>query len=319
MNSPFETMEHNIRFEMMTQEYLDEHYSRPEGVQYVALSGDMFSMESTAAIDAMAEFYTHPVTFDVARIREASGNGVMVLPLVLVSETPSAVVSRSEMLVECCFHDYTFAEITQKEGWSILYGSVAMPFGPFRYMFDGWENTDGWMSHIIDGFPNSQNLGNPYAVIDLGNRVMVGECGVLVGYSGWYDVTPQAVEFYVTPESIDPKLNQTEYGLINASGNWGNQDRLSDDYLDVHNRLKEFDSNVHWTKVATVSGLAQTVDCNGIYMVSVPQSVLAKQIYTRYVKVVVIPFPASQAIAGRTKISEVFVSRVATIDGESVN
>ena len=36
----------DIRFEIMTQEYLDEHYSRPEGVQYVALSGDMFSMES---------------------------------------------------------------------------------------------------------------------------------------------------------------------------------------------------------------------------------------------------------------------------------
>lgn len=127
------------------------------------------------------------------------------------------------------------------------------------------------------------------------------------------------MEFYVTPESIDPKLNQTEYDLINARGNWGNDKSLSDDYLAVHNRLKEFDSNVHWTKVATVSGLTQTVDCQGTYMVSVPQSVLALQIYTRYVKVVVIPFPASQAIGDRTKISEVFVSRVATIDGESVN
>ena len=143
---------------------------------------------------------------------------------------------------------------------------------------------------------------------------------MLVAHSGWgFDVTPQAVEFYVTPESIDPKLNQTEYDLINARGNWGNDKSLSDDYLAVHNRLKEFDSNVHWTKVATVSGLTQTVDCQGTYMVSVPQSVLALQIYTRYVKVVVIPFPASQAIGDRTKISEVFVSRVATIDGESVN
>ena len=310
----------DVRLEEMTQEYLDENYSIPQGVNYVALTPEMFSMETEAVVAAATEFYSHPVTFNIDKIREASEKGVLVLPLKLISKTDGANVSRSEMLISCNFHEYTYTDMNEKSLWSVAYGSISMPYGTFSNIIDGVENSNGWYSHITEGWDYYQDLGLPYVVLDVGSRFMAGRFGVQVGWgAGWYDTNPQAVEFYVTEDtSLDPGLSTKEYNLLFSKGNFGTDALLSDDYLAVHAKLKEFDSHVEWIKVATVTGLTQTSACCGTYMVDVPQSILSQQYRGRYVKVVLIPFPKSQSLANRAKISEVYISKVSAIDGDAI-
>lgn len=307
----------DVRFEVMSQEYLEENYGVPSGINYIALSPDMYSMEETATIGVSTEFYSHTVTFDVDKIRAASGNGVMVLPLKLFSLTEGAEVSRSEMLIECNFHEYTLAAMSDKSAWSIVYGTPSMPYGRFANIIDGAEDTSGWYSHICEGWSGSQNLGNPYVVIDLGSRVMIGQCGVQLAWSdGWYDTNPMAVEFYTTEQDyLDSGLTAAETGQLLSP----DADRdYSDEFMSLVERAGTYDSTVNWIHLATLTGLSQTQECNGVMKVSVPESVLSAQYRGQYIKIVIIPFPAAQSLADRVKISEVYVDRVSAIDGESL-
>ena len=83
-------------------------------------------------------------------------------------------------------------------------------------------------------------------------------------------------------------------------------------------RARTYDSSVNWIHIATLTGLSQTQECNGVMKVAVPESVLSAQYRGQYLKIVLIPFPAAQSLADRTKISEVYVDRVSAIDGESL-
>lgn len=307
----------DVRFEVMSQEYLEENYGVPSGINYIALSPEMYLMEETAKIEDVTEFYSHPVTFNVDKIRAASGNGVMVLPLKLISLTEGAEVSRSEMLIECNFHEYTLSAMSDKNSWSIVYGTPSMPYGRFANIIDGLEDTSGWYSHICEGWPDSQGLGNPYVVIDLGSRVMIGRCGVQLAWSdGWYDTNPMAVEFYTTEQDyLDSGLTDTETGQLLSP----EADRnFSEDFMSLVERTGAYDSTVNWIHLATLTGLSQTQECNGVMKVSVPESVLSAQYRGQYLKIVLIPFPAAQSLADRAKISEVYVDRVSAIDGESL-
>lgn len=307
----------DVRFEVMSQEYLEENYGVPSGINYRALSPEMYSMEETATIEGVTEFYSHSVTFNVDKIREASGNGVMVLPLKLVSLTAGAEVSRGEMLVECNFHEYTLSAMSDKSAWNIVYGTPSMPYGRFSNIIDGLEETSGWYSHICEGWPGYQGLGNPYVVIDLGSRVMIGRCGVQLAWSdGWYDTNPMAVEFYTTEQDyLDPGLTAAESKQLIAPDSDSNFD---DDFMSLVERARTYDSSVNWIHIATLTGLSQTQECNGVMKVAVPESVLSAQYRGQYLKIVLIPFPAAQSLADRTKISEVYVDRVSAIDGESL-
>jgi len=312
--------EAKVRFEVMSQQYLDEHYSIPEGVSYTALTQDMYQMEPTAVVTASEQYYTHPVVFDVDKIKDAANNSTLVLPLVMISETVSAVVDRSEMLLICSFHNYEMRALTNKDSWSVVYGTIAMPFGPYAKMFDGNDDTDGWMGFINDGFPGSQNLGNPYVVLDLGSKVMLGECGVQLGFNGEaWDVMPAGVDFYVSDElEIDPALTPDEWNLLNAKGNYGDANTLSQDYLTLHNRLHEFDNTIEWTKVGSIIGHKAEASSTGQFWVSLPQSILSKNLQTRYLKIVAIPATYGTTPGDRTKINEVHLMVVTSIDGELV-
>jgi len=312
--------ETKVRFEVMSQQYLDEHYSIPEGVSYKTLAQDMYQMEPTAVIAASEQYYTHPVVFDAEKIKNAADNSTLVLPLVLTSETASAVVDRSEMLLICSFHKYEMRALTSKESWSVVYGTIAMPFGPYAKMFDGNDDTDGWMGFINDGFPGSQNLGNPYVVLDLGSKVMLGACGVQLGYNGAaWDVMPAGVDFYVSDElEIDPALTSAEWDLLNARGNYGSANELSPDYLALHARLHEFDNAIEWTKVGSIAGHKAEASSTGQFWVSLPQNILSKSLQTRYLKIVAIPAAYGTTPGDRTKINEVHLKVVTSIDGEPV-
>ena len=314
-------VEAHVRFDVMSQQYLDEHYSIPEGVSYKALPADLYEMESTAVIGAEEQFHTHTVVFDAAKIKNAVDNSVFVLPVIMTSETQSAVVDRSEMLLICTFHDYTFRAFTDKENWSVLYGTIAMPFGPYDKMFDGNDDADGWMGFINDGFPGNQNLGNPYVVLDLGSKVMLGECAVQLGFNGdAYDVMPVGVEFYVSDaDEIDPALTSAEWDMLNARGNYGDANTLSPDYLSLHDRLHTFDGSVEWIKVGSISGISPLPAFTGRYSVSLPQSILSMKLSTRYVKIVALPAPYGSTTGDRTKINEVHFNIVTSIDGEPVD
>lgn len=307
----------DVRFEVMSQEYLEENYGAPSGINYIALSPEMYSMDETATIGVSTEFYSHTVTFAVDKIRSASGNGVMVLPLKLISMTEGAEVSRGEMLIECNFHEYTLSAMSDKNSWSIVYGTPSMPYGRFANIIDGMEDTSGWYSHICEGWSDYQGLGNPYVVIDLGSRVMIGRCGVQLAWSdGWYDTNPMAVEFYTTEQDyLDSGLTPAETGQLLSP----DADRnFSDDFMSLVERAGTYDSSVNWIHLATLTGLSQTQECNGVMKVAVPESVLSAQYRGQYIKIVIIPFPAAQSLADRAKISEVYVDRVSAIDGESL-
>ena len=312
--------ETKVRFEVMSQQYLDEHYSIPEGVSYKALSADMYQMQPTAVVEASEQYYSHPVIFDVDKIKNAADNSTLVLPLILISETTSSVVDRSEMLLICTFHNYEMRALTNKDSWSVVYGTIAMAFGPYAKMFDGNDDSDGWMGFINDGFPGSQNLGKPYVVLDLGGKVMLGECGVQLGFNGdAWDVMPTDVEFYVSEDiEIDPALTSTEWDLLNARGNYGDAGNLSQDYLTLHNRLHDFDETIEWTKVGAITGHSVDPSATGQFWVAIPQNILSRNLRTRYLKIVATPAKYGTTPGDRTKINEVHLKVVTSIDGEPV-
>lgn len=210
--------------------------------------------------------------------------------------------------------------LTNKDSWSVVYGTIAMPFGPYAKMFDGNDDSDGWMGFINDGFPGSQNLGKPYVVLDLGGKVMLGECGVQLGFNGdAWDVMPTDVEFYVSEDiEIDPALTSAEWDLLNARGNFGDAGNLSQDYLTLHNRLHDFDETIEWTKVGAITGHSVEPSATGQFWVSLPQNILSRNLRTRYLKIVATPAIYGTTPGDRTKINEVHLKVVTSIDGEPV-
>lgn len=315
--------EATIHLEPMTQHELQAKYGESDDVTYQALASECYSFEADVTIPAETQFFTYGVELDVPAIREAIGAAdgrTCVIPLTMTAITEGVEIGNSDVLLILTDHDYTFTDVVNKEAWSVVYGTIAMPFGKFEKMFDAYADGDGWMGYINDGFPNSQNLGQPYVVMDLSSSVMVSEIGVQVGYEGgWYDTMPLGVEFYVSDNAIiDPKLTDTEWNLLNAVGNYGNETTLSEDYVNLHNRLREFDSQIEWVKVGTISGLLPTANFTGQYWVKVSQSILSKQIMGRYLKVVPIPAGPEFTTGDRTKIHELYVRKVKEIDGNPI-
>lgn len=314
-------IETKVSFEVMSEQYLNEHYSIPEGVNYRALTSDMYQMQTTAVIGAKERYYTHPVIFDVEKIKNVVDNSVLVLPLIMTSESATTVVDRSEILLICTFHNYEMRALTNKDNWRVVYGTIAMPFGPYAKMFDGNDDSDGWMGFVNDGFPNSQNLGKPYVVLDLGSRVMLGECGVQLGFNGEaWDVMPAGVDFYVSEESeINPVLTDAEWKLLNAQGNYGDANTLSQDYLTLHNRLHEFDDKIDWIKIGAITDHQPNAESTGQFWVSLSQDILSRNIRSRYLKIVAHPAVYGTTPGDRTKINEVHLKTVISIDGEPVD
>lgn len=307
-----------VEFEVMSQSYLDEHYSIPLGVKYKVLDNDMFSMERKAVLPADVDFYKHPFTLNVNKIKAYQGNEVLVLPIIMKSGSAAAVVERGETLVQFVAHEYTFKELTNKGSWSIAYGSMCMPFAPYENMFDGVEDGKNWMSYINDGYPNSANLGKPFVVMNLGKNVMVSGVGVVLGFeTGYWDVLPIGVDFYVTnDDSVDAGLSTTEYKSL--WGTWDDTGMLSDALVALHKKMRSYDETVNWVKVGSISGLQCNASFNGEYWIQVPNSILNRNINSRYLKIELTPAPYGTSPGDRSAIHELYVNTVATIDGVTV-
>ena len=149
---------------------------------------------------------------------------------------------------------------------------------------------------------------------------MLGECGVQLGFNGdAWDVMPTDVEFYVSEDiEIDPALTSTEWDLLNARGNYGDAGNLSQDYLTLHNRLHDFDETIEWTKVGAITGHSVDPSATGQFWVAIPQNILSRNLRTRYLKIVATPAKYGTTPGDRTKINEVHLKVVTSIDGEPV-
>lgn len=316
--------EATVHFEAMTQEYLQSNYGESEDACYLALAPEYYTFEAEVTIPAETQFFSYGVELlKVPAIKDviaASEGQTCVVPLTMTAVTQGVEIGNSDVLLVLTDHDYTFIDLVNKEAWSVVYGTIAMPFGQYEKMYDAYADGEGWMGYINDGFPNSQNMGKPYVVMDLGSNVMISEVGVQVGYnSGWYDTMPLGVDFYISENTlIDPKITDTEWNLLNAAGNYGNENALSQDYVNLHNRLLEFDSQIEWVKIGSISGLLPTANFIGQYWVKVPQSILSKQIIGRYLKVVPTPAGPELTSGDRTKIHELYVRKVKEIDGNPI-
>lgn len=308
-----------LSFSVKSQEELDRLYSGPEGIDYTLIPADCYTMAPEAEMAADAVTLTHGIDFDIARVKafaDEHPSAVMALPLTLRSLSPQALVDRSDMLLICGFHTYESEELYDKTGWSVAYGTVCIPACPYRYMFDCVEDGNGWMGYINDGFPGSQNLGDPYVVIDMGTPSIFSEFGVQLGdriSGGFYDTHPAAVEFYVTAATdLDPQLTPEERAIL--EGNSGYVGEMGRDYIDLHERLRQFDAGVEWVKVSQVGPVEATPAAVGQYWGSVAPSFIDSRISSRYVKMVVRP----GTLADRSKIHEFYARRIVRIDGESV-
>lgn len=315
-------MDANVHFELFPQNEVDALFGSEENASYHALSLSMISMDRNAVIGAEEEYYSHSVAIDVDAVRAFCNEhpqAIPVVPLRMVSDDPNVKVDRPDMIVICTFHEYGITYIVDKSQWNVAYGTPAMTYGRYDFMFDGVSATDGWMTHILDGFSGSQNLGRPYVVVDLGSRCIVGEVSIEIGVSGWTDVNPIGAEFYITDEmELDPGLSNADWRLLECGAGNNNTDVMSDAYLELHQRLKQFDAEVAWEHCGTISKLDHS--SQGVFKVSVPMNVLVKQIKSRYIKMVLLhSTPDDPLAANRVKVSELNVGRVSTIDGEPVD
>lgn len=205
-----------------------------------------------------------------------------------------------------------FNEITDKSGWNIPYGSLAMPFGPFAKMIDGQEDgVGGWMGFINDGFNNSPGLGHPFVVVDLGKEVRLGALGILAGElssHGFWDVLPAKVDFYITDYKGDINLGLSEREVQLMNGAEG--DNMTN-YYPLHNKLKAADAQFNWKKVGSVVVSGANSASVARYYYHLSNSQLAEKLTTRFVKLDVTPFSPSAAIGDRSKIFEFYVRSVA--------
>lgn len=315
------SVDSEVTFTVPDQAYVDATWALPEGVDYRVIPSDAWQMEETASIGADVEFYRHPVTFDVTRMAQLCNDepsAIWVLSVRMASLDEYVGVDRTETLLVCGFHSYDTQEISTKDSWSVVYGTIAMPFGTYAAMYDGVEDGDGWMGFINDGFPGSQNLGRPYAVLDLGGSFMLSDVSVQLGQDGggFWDTMPAGVDFYITENSsLNPELTDAERGLLNATGAYGDPNTVSDAYIELHNRLHAFDDGVEWIKIGSVRPEVSMSGC-GLYRVAVPQSVLSRRIVSRYLKIVCTPAPFGTTPGDRSKIHEVYAGQVVKIDGK---
>ncbi len=315
----------NVGFEILSQEYVDENYGNPEGIDYRVVPSDCVTIEPKGTIGAKDEFYSHACLIDMDKfnaISEQYPAAVWVVPVKLVSHDGYLGVNREVSLITLGYHEYEKSPLNTKESWQIAYGTIAMPFGKFEFMYDGSDDGEGWMGYINDGFPNSQNLGNPYVVIDLGAASLISKVEVQLGVTGggFWDTMPVAVDFYVTGTSaLNPELSSTDRGLLNATGNYGDQNHVNDAYIALHNRLREYDNTIEWVKLGSLTGIEPIPSATGRYSVTVPEIVLNNRIFSRYLKIVCHPAAYGTTPGDRTKIHEVYLEQVLKIDGKPID
>lgn len=193
--------------------------------------------------------------------------------------------------------------VTDKSRWSVPYGSVAMPFGPFSQMIDGNEDNGGWMGYIDDGFPDAPGLGNPFVVVDLGEKTPITALGIQAGVppSGAWDVVPARVEFYVTSDNVSVEMTDEERKVMNGEDG-DNHSR----YFALHKRLRDEDARVDWQKIGQVWIDAPNAENVGRYFYHLNDKQLGKSY--RFVKLEVTPFHTDRP-GDRTKIFEFHVRR----------
>lgn len=203
-----------------------------------------------------------------------------------------------------------YEDITDKSRWKIVYGSVAMPFGPFSQMIDGKEDGGGWMGFIDDGCVNSPNLGKPFAVVDLGENVPLSAIGIQAGditNNGAYDVMPAKVDFYITDrDDVSVELADSEKNLMN-----GSEGDNHDKYLSLHRKLREADSRMGWVKIGSVIVGAPESSHVAKYYYTLNNIQLLDGVSARFIKLEVTPFSGAIRTGDRTKICELLVRRVA--------
>lgn len=308
--------------------------------RYVKLDVTPFNTDRTGDRTKIFEFYVRAIDEsadtgtrgkDVTKVTVTDRNGQ--------SQTlfDGSKIDRIEL--DCNSRSYDMERITDKSAWRVLYGSIAMPyFGGYETprneaysaVIDNITDGAGWMSHICDTYSRSQNLGDPYIVIDLGTEYPMARVGVHVDNLN-SDVTPKSVEIYYTPVNPtfsfnpDPVFTEsnhyiyrhtgdriekqykytdaelaaglniyTERQLLNGRNIRGldEEGHLSDAYLDLARRLREHDAAILWHKLADINVCEGSAEESDTYMANVYEN-NPEDIdvpMARYIKVVVKPY-----------------------------
>lgn len=154
-----------------------------------------------ALIVAAASIATFAITDEITKITVLDKYGT--------SRTVFNSSNIESIEVEEHSHSYTIEPVDDKSAWHVLYGSIAMPYyntyntarnGGFAAAIDNVVDNAGWMSHVCDSYSRSQNLGDPYMVVDLGTEYPLARIGLRIGDldGGAYDVLPKKIEIYST-------------------------------------------------------------------------------------------------------------------------
>lgn len=154
-----------------------------------------------ALIVAAASIATFAITDEITKITVLDKDGT--------SRTVFNSSNIESIEVEQHSHSYTIEPVDDKSAWHVLYGSIAMPYyntyntarnGGFAAAIDNVVDNAGWMSHVCDSYSRSQNLGDPYMVVDLGTEYPLARIGLRIGDldGGAYDVLPKKIEIYST-------------------------------------------------------------------------------------------------------------------------
>lgn len=217
---------------------------------------------------------------------------------------------------------YTVEEIVEgKSQWSIEYGTVSMPFGPYSQLFNN-DTSDGWFSQVVDGYAGSPNTGKPYCVIDLGEKVWLAGVGCATLFA---DVMPKAVDFYITKkELVENVITEEELDqILCKSTPCGDDLAKSDEYKNVYlPKIAAADAEMEWIHVGKVEIGALNSDwALKNYYIDFDDEKLAEKLVGRWIKVEMTFFTAEEhALKGgdRARIAEVFVKQVTKEQGEIV-
>lgn len=185
-------------------------------------------------------------------------------------------------------------------------------------MFDGKIEGTGPMGYIDDGYTNSEGLGNPFFVVDLGDWYQVESLGIWCGSSNTWTCKPKGVRFYITADTDVYHPSEEDWMVMNGYSETSDSS-VSDQYLAVHNAMKAEDAKTDWIELGSRSDIPVGQSENQFW-VHTPVELLKHRIKSRFVKVELLPVPYGEGRLGdRTRINEFLMAKVSQINGVGVN